>query len=327
MRRLLVFSMALLAVPCLWGDEDLFTGVEPDKVPADVQRFLTAVKKAVEGGDTADILRLAHNQDMTGAGWVVFRAQLPVLSKEKPVKVKRIEMLPGAGEDALQFKLGAVTYKRAVPATHLIAVTTESVVGELARFELPAAKVADANANSEYWRLLPAAPQLPADSTVRIEEAKARVEAQPDQAYSWVELTYLHGVLGHRVEVEKGAARLAELTKNKPVTYIEVQLGWTFLNLGDLPKALEHFKTGYELAAADGGRYWNAEYAYAAGLYANGQMAEAVKHFDRAAGMGTVLTERKSIEEWLKNDTPREREIVLGLHGVWARTAAPRQVK
>jgi hypothetical protein len=39
------------------------------------------------------------------------------------------------------------------------------------------------------------------------------------------------------------------------------------------------------LAAADGGRYWNAEYAYAAGLYANGQMAEAVKHFDRAAGM------------------------------------------
>jgi hypothetical protein len=52
------------------GDEDLFTGVEPDKVPADVQRFLTAVKKAVEGGDTGDILRLAHNQDMTApAGW------------------------------------------------------------------------------------------------------------------------------------------------------------------------------------------------------------------------------------------------------------------
>jgi hypothetical protein len=67
--------------------------------------------------------------------------------------------------------------------------------------------VADANANSEYWRLLPAAPQLPADSTVRIEEAKARVEAQPDQALLVGGTHLLARVLGHRVEVEKGAAR------------------------------------------------------------------------------------------------------------------------
>jgi tetratricopeptide (TPR) repeat protein len=327
MRRLVFSVLAASLVPFAVAEEELFTGTAPEKVPPDVQRFLTAVKKALENGEPPDVLKLAYNQGMSGAAWVVFRGQLPVYSKEKPLKVKRIELIEGAGDDAVQFKIGPMLYKRALPATHLVSFTIETSTGELARFEVPSAKVADADNNSEYWRLLPAMPQLPANSTLRLEEAKARAEAQPAQAYSWVEVTYLHGVLGHRDEVEKGAAHLAELTKKKPMAYVESQLGWTYLNLGDIAKALEHFKAGYEIATAEGGRYWNAEYAYAAGLFANGQTGDAVKHFDHAAGLGTILTERKSLEEWLKNETARERELVLGLQGAWLRTAVPKQIR
>jgi tetratricopeptide (TPR) repeat protein len=323
--RCLVFSVLAASLASAFAaEDDLFTGAPPEKVPADVQRFLTAVKKALEYGEPADVMKLAHNQGMTGTAWMIFRDQLPSYSKEKPLKVKRIEMMAGAGDDAAQFKAGSVVYKRAVPATHMVSFTVETSTGQLAQFELPSAKVANANNNNvENWRLLPAMPQLPADSTIRLEAAKARVEAEPATPQGWSELAYLHGVLGHREEVEKCVAQLAELTRKKPLPYVEVQLGWTYLHLGELPKALEHFKKGHDLAAAGGGRYWLAEYAYAAGLFANGQTGEAVKHFDRAAGTGTVLTDRKAIEEWLKNEPARERELALGLFSAWARTTAP----
>jgi hypothetical protein len=326
MRRFVTIAIASV-VSFAVADDDLFTGNAPEAVPAEVQRFLNAVKRAMETGEPNDVLKLAHNERMTGTAWVVFRAQLPVYSKEKPLKVKRIELVPGAGDEAVQFKIGPVLYKRAQPATHMVSVTVETSTGELATMEIPSAKAVDPINNSEAWRLMPGIPQLPAESTLRLEEAKARVEAQPDVAYSWSELTYLYGVLGNRAEVEKGAARLAELTKNKRTVYVESQLGWAFFHLGELPKAMEHFKAGHEIAAAEGGRYWAAQYAYAAGLYASGQTGEAVKHFDQAARVGTVLTDRKLMEEWLKNESPRERDLGLALHGLWLRSAVPRQVK
>lgn len=312
----------------LRAEEDLFTGAPPEKIPVETQRFVSSIKRALELGDPNEVFKLAYNQGMTGTGWVVYRAQLPVLSKEKPPLVKRIEINPASYEDPSQFKIGAVLYKRAVPPTHAVAVTIESSTGERSQFELPAAKVADANNNNvEIWRLLPAIPQLPPDSTARMEEAKVRVEAQPEMAHAWVEMAYLHGVLGNREELEKSAAKVVEFSRKNPSPYIETQLGWAYFNAGDLPKALSHFKSGYDLSAADGGRYWTSQYAYAVGLFADGKVAEAVGHFDKAAGLGPVLTDKKSIEEWTVPTTQKEREATQGLFNAWSRTTVPRVLK
>lgn len=326
MRCLVTIAIASVASLAAAND-DLFTGNAPEAVPADVQRFLNSVKRAMETGEPNDILRLAHNERMTGAAWVVFRAQFPVYSKEKPLKVKRIELVPGVGDEAAQFKIGPMLYKRAQPATHVVSIAAETSTGELATMEIPSAKAVDPVNNSESWKLMPGIPQLPAESTLRLEEAKARVEAQPDAAYGWSELTYLHGVLGHRAEVERGAARVAELTKKKRSVAVELPVGWAFFHLGDMAKALEYFRSAHELAVAEGGRSWTAQYAYAVGLHANGQTGDAVAHFDQAGRVGTVLTDRKLMEEWLKNEPPRERDLGLALHSLWLRTAVPRQLK
>jgi tetratricopeptide (TPR) repeat protein len=308
-------------------DEDLFTGTTPAKIPLDVQRFTVAVKRALESGEIKNLFGLADRDGMTGTAWVIFRAQLPELAPDQPLKVKRIELVAGVGDDAAEFKSGTVLCKRAAPATHLVSFTVETAAGELRQYELPAGKVADPiNNNVETWRLLPGIPQLPVDSTLRLEEARTQASARPT-LYTLGELAYLQAALGHRAEAEKTTAELEEMNKKRPTSYSETQLGWIFFNLGDLPKSLAHFKDASDLAVGEGGRNYFAEYGYAVALYLHGDTGDAVKHFDHAAGLGYILADRTSLEEYLKNSAPREREAGLALQQLWLRTSVPPNLK
>lgn len=319
MRALLV---ALLFLPVLArGDDDLFTGVPPEKVPADVQSFLSTLKRAFDSGDANSVMTYAVTPETTGTGFYFLRQRLAGINKER--KVKKIELVAAVAEADVEDKRNGVTFRPATKPTHTVVARLEGAPGDVAIIELPAAKTVHPTTNREIWRLMTPIPLVPGGESVRLAEAKALAEKYPDVLRYQIELATLHALLGNRKEVEPVEARLRALAEGKAVnqaSYIHTQLGWIRFHLRDSKQALESFKKGHELAD---GKVIAAEFGLAVGLHAEGQFPAAARHYDHAAGQAPAYSDRESLEKLLKNSQPAEREAILAVQALWLRVFVP----
>jgi tetratricopeptide (TPR) repeat protein len=321
--RAFLIALLFLTATSRAADDDLFTGVPPETVPVDVRSFLAYLSNAMNSGEPNSVLSYAITPEVSGVGMYFLRQRLTGLSKER--KVKKIEMLPSVADADVEDTRSGVKYRPAAKPTHTVVARLEGAPGDIALIELPVAKVTNPITNKEIWRIMAPGAAIPAGESPRLAEAKFLAESRPDVPQYQVEVATLHALLGQRKEVEILEARLLALADGKAInqaSYIHTQLGWIRYHLGDAKQALESFKKGFDLGAGKG---VTPELGLAVGYYATGDFADAVRHYDHAAGQAPLYSDREALEKMLK-DSPTMRPGLTAVQALWLRAFAPNPI-